>query len=311
MMVMQHRTFPRTVFVRRGSALSLMWPWLLLFTLIATAITVPYGLAGTEVLTLTSVPFTLVGLALSIFLGFRNTACYDRWWEARKLWGALVNTSRSFTRQVQTMLVAPPAEAAECAALQADLVRRFVAFVWCFESQLRETPLRPEVARYLPPGEGDAVGAFRNPCVAIARGMADGLRTAHARGWLHPECWRALDGSLTALSDLQGGCERIRSTPVPLSYTVLTHRIVLVYCGALPLGIVGDVGWLTPLVTLIVAFAFVGFDAVGTQIEEPFGIDPNDLPLTAISRMIEIDLLQQLGEADVPAMERPVDGILL
>jgi putative membrane protein len=120
-----------------------------------------------------------------------------------------------------------------------------------------------------------------------------------------------LEGTLTDLTDIQGGCERIKNTPVPLSYTELTHRIVAMYVVLLPFGIVNTTELMTPFVVAIVAFCFLGLDAVGTQIEDPFEEDPNDLPLMQISRMIENDLRQRLGETEFPPDIRPERGVLL
>jgi putative membrane protein len=120
-----------------------------------------------------------------------------------------------------------------------------------------------------------------------------------------------LEASLTGLTDLQGACERIKSTPIPFSYTTLIHRIVAVYCYGLPFGVVSDTGWFTPLVVLVVSYAFFGLDTVGDEIEQPFGTDANDLPLTAISRMIEVNLRQRIGDTDIPPLLRPVDELLM
>ena len=119
-----------------------------------------------------------------------------------------------------------------------------------------------------------------------------------------------LEASLTEITTVQGACERIKSTPIPGSYTILIHRIVALYCLGLPFGIVSSVGLMTPVVVAIVAYAFYGLDAVGTEIENPFGTDENDLPLSALSRMIEVNLRQRLGESELPELLRPVDGIL-
>jgi putative membrane protein len=119
-----------------------------------------------------------------------------------------------------------------------------------------------------------------------------------------------LERTLTELSNIQGGCERIKSTPIPHSYTILIHRIVAVYVFSLPFGLAETLHQLTPLVVLMVAYTFLGLDAVGDEIENPFGYDPNDLPLTALSTMIEINLRQALGESSVPESRRPVNGIL-
>jgi putative membrane protein len=239
---------------------------------------------------LTPLPFTLVGIALGIFLGFRNNASYDRWWEGRKLWGALVNTTRSFARQSLT-LVGPrvaESEGESVAQLRRELVLRIIAFAHALE-RLRVETNRP---------------------YAINHGTAERLRAAYARGWIAETHLGVLEGSMTALTDIQGACERIKSTPIPFSYTTLIHRITAGYCYALPFGLVDTVGFLTPAVCVIVAYAFFGLDVVGDELEMPFGNDPNDLPLDAISRMIEINLRQRLGETDLPLPLKPVDEIL-
>jgi ion channel-forming bestrophin family protein len=119
-----------------------------------------------------------------------------------------------------------------------------------------------------------------------------------------------LEASLTALTDIQGGCERIKLTPIPFSYTTLIHRITAVYCYALPFGLVDVVGNYTPVVCGIVAYAFFGLDVVGDEIEMPFGDDPNDLPLRAITRTIEINLRQRLGEDPLPPPHTPTREVL-
>ena len=261
---------------------------------------------------LTPLPFTLVGIALGIFLGFRNNASYDRWWEGRKLWGALVNTTRSFARQALT-LVGPRASGAEDAqvvALRREIVLRIVAFVHALRMSLRDLNDVTELARFLPAEEVERLKSETNRPYAITQGTAERLRAAYDRGWIHDVHLPVLEGSMTALTDIQGACERIKSTPIPFSYTTLIHRITAGYCYALPFGLVDSVGIFTPAVCVIVAYAFFGLDVVGDELEMPFGNDPNDLPLDAISRTIEVNLRQRIGERDLPPPLQPVDEIL-
>nr|XP_061811696.1 voltage-dependent anion channel-forming protein RSc3414-like [Nerophis lumbriciformis] len=209
----------------------------------------------------TPLPFTLIGLALSIFLGFRNNTSYDRFWEGRKLWGRLVNTSRSLTRQILTLI------------------------------------------------EPNGDDHKRN--VYTLMGYVHALRL-HLRAEKKLEELRPFvgDRSLTTLADIQGGCERIRATPIPFAYTVLMHRIVGLYCFGLSVGIVERVGPATPLVVALISYAFLALDAIGEEIENPFGFDDNDLPLSQLSRMIEINLRERLGEDDLPDPVTPVEHVL-
>jgi putative membrane protein len=303
----------------RGTALQRVRRRLAFTTAVATAVTVidlRYGFFHPD---FTLVPFTLIGLALGVFLGFRNNTSYDRFWEGRRLWGQLVNTSRSLTRQILTLIgPLPPAEGAatskadpeELTAFRREMVYRVIAYVHSFRWHLRDQERIERLAPLLPAAELEALGAEINRPTAILQRFGDRLREAWQRGWVHPMHVPVLEQSLTAFTDIQGGCERIKNTPIPMSYTTLIHQIVAIYCLTLPFGLVKTVGTLTPFVVAFVSYAFFGLDAIGDEVENPFGHDPNDLPLSALSRMIEVNLRQRLGERDLPPLAKPKDGIL-
>ncbi|HRI09383.1 MAG TPA: bestrophin family ion channel [Nannocystaceae bacterium] len=302
------------VFTFRRSALERIWLRLLVTAVLAVAVTELYHFGYVD-LNLTVTPFTLIGLALSIFLGFRNNTSYDRFWEGRKLWGQLVNTSRSLARQVLTLVGphatdGPAAAPAELAAAHRELIYRIIAFVHALRLHLRDEWTPEALAHLLPAADLAALEGERNRPYAVLQGLGDALRRRWDADWVSPFHIPVLEASLCGLADIQGGCERIKSTPIPHSYTVLIHRIVAIYCITLPFGLVQTIGQLTPVVVVMVAYAFYGLDAVGDEIENPFGLDPNDLPLTALSRMIEVNLRQRLGETDLPPLLEPVDDIL-
>ena len=137
------------------------------------------------------------------------------------------------------------------------------------------------------------------------------IHEAWQAGHIHEYHVPVLEESLTEMTGVQGGCERIKGTPIPYTYNVLIHRIVAVYCLAMPFGLLETAGVLTPVVVCLISYAFFGLDAIGDDVEQPFERDDNDLPLDAISRTIEINLLQLLGEQDVPEPVRPINGVLL
>ncbi len=318
MIVPENRTWIRIVFYVTGTALGRVRVRLLTITAVAVAVTILHELFPVFRTTLTATPFTLVGLALSIFLGFRNNTSYDRFWEGRKLWGALVNTARTLARQSELLIGpvpgAPVAEALDDAAVagrRRELVHAMIGFAHALRMQLRDIndlePLRP----FLDPALVDSLGAEQNRPFAILRHLGQRLRAAWSDGLVHPMHLPALDATLVALTDIQGGCERIKSTPIPFPYTVLIHRIVAVYCLAMPFGLVDTIGPWTPMVVIFVAYTFLSLDALGDEIEDPFGTDPSDLPLDALCRTIEVNLRQALGEIDVPPMLVPVDDLLL
>ncbi len=311
MVVFDRRDWLRLVFAVRGSAMRAIGLRVLLASGIAAFVTAGHLAWDLLHTNLTPLPFTLVGLALSIFLGFRNNTAYDRFWEGRKLWGRLVNVSRSMAVRHLTLVRAPtPAEAEEVAAWQRRQVHRQIAYVYALKQHLRGEVAPQELAGLLPAAELDAQHHELNLPYAIAHDLARELAEAQRRGWLEPVHLPLLDADIASLLDIQGGCERIRATPIPFAFTVLMHRIVAIYCLSLPFGIIGQVGAYPPVVVGLISYAFFGLDAVGDEIEDPFGIDSNDLPLATLSRLIEVNLRQRLGEQDLPPLLQPVRGIL-
>lgn len=251
-------------------------------------------------------PFSVVGVALSIFLAFRNNAAYDRYWEGRKLWGGIVNSSRSFGRQATTLLVSADPDAAERTAAQRRLVRRQIAWAHALRAALRGDDVADAMPALLEDAELVALKTAPNQPVALAQTQARELAAAAARGWLSEHRHLALDQTLTDLTALQGGCERIKKTPIPLAYRFFTHTFVRVFCVLLPFALVDQLGLATVVASLAVTFVFCVLDRIGGIIEDPFTTNFNSLPLTAICRTIEIDLRSQLGETDLPPPLLPV-----
>ncbi len=319
MMVQEKRySWLRLLFKYRGTALPRMRGRFAVTTALAigvTAIDLNFGYFHSD---LTTIPFSLMGLALGIFLGFRNNTSYDRFWEARKLWGALVNTSRTITRQILTLINDPqspasgnvPAENDELVVYRREMVHRVVAYVHAFRHHLRDQDRIDDLSPMLSNDEIQSLRGEINRPIAILQRLGDRFRDAYRKGWIHPQHVPVLEQSLVTLTDIQGGCERIKSTPIPLSYTSLIHQIVAIYCLTLPFGLVKSVGAFTPVVVAIVAYAFYGLDEIGDEIENPFGTDPNDLPLSALSTMIEVNLRQRLGESNLPPLHKPKSGVL-
>ena len=313
MIVKRELSWLKLLFSIRGSSLNVTWRRIVVFTLISILVTwieIHYELD--QRFSLTAEPFTMIGLALGIFLGFRNNAAYDRFWEGRKLWGQLVNTSRSFTRQVLTLIAPRDGQApAGLREFQEDLIRRMIAYVHALRHHLRGSNPDEDLSRFLAAADIVKLHLHQNLPVAILQQMGERVRQAWDEGWISEYHLPILEQSLTSLTDIQGGCERIKNTPIPYAYTVLIHRLVAFYCFFLPFGIVKTVGPLTPIVTLLISHAFFGLDEIGDEIEDPFDTDPHALPLEAISRTIEINLLQAIDAGEVPEMLQPEQGVLL
>lgn len=239
--------------------------------------------------------FTLMGVSLAIFLGFRNSASYERFWEARRLWGSYLITARSLSAKLLALAPGHPA-----AARMADGV---CALAYALKGQLRDDDVRPHLQRLLPAEAYQALqGAHSPPGRLLAWLHALNARLLH-EGALSNEQWLALDRNLDTLSEVVGGCERIRNTPIPFTYRVLLNRTVTGYCLLLPLGLADSIGWLTPLIAVFVAYTYLALDTLGDELEEPFGKEGNDLPLSALCHGIEAavrDMQQRPLEVEAP-----------
>lgn len=149
-----------------------------------------------------------------------------------------------------------------------------------------------------------------NPPFAVQREIASELVEARRRGWINDIEAAALNMLLTNLTDAQGGLERIRNTPLPYQYHSFTRVFVIVYGLVLPSGILTDFGLATPLAALVIAFAFLAFDQAGRHLEDPFADAIYDTPMNSITRTIEINLREAIGETDLPDKIEPVDGVI-
>ena len=296
----------------RGSVLPRILPALTVNIVIATLVTWSHGDLFQLKITLTTIPFTLIGLPISIFLGFRNNTAYDRFWEGRKLWGELVLRSRNFSRQCLSLIDYPaPAEAGNgLADARVRMVYRAIAFNHAVRDLLRDQPSAPGLKEFLLPAEFEQMEHAANKPDFLMQQMGTDLRQCLKQGRIDPCLAASIDTTMSALTGAAASCERIKNTPVPFSYTLLLHRTAYLYCFLLPFGLVDSIGFMTPFVVAIVAYTFFGLDALGDEIEEPFGFDPNDLPLDAICRAIEIDLRAALHDPHVPAPLAPVNYCL-
>ncbi|NVM90894.1 putative membrane protein [Variovorax sp. SG517] len=278
----------RMLFVWRGSVLSDIAPQLVWTTAFAVLVTVLHGRLFQWKVPLNFVPFSLIGLTLAIFLGFRNSTSYSRFWEARTLWGTLLNETRVLVRQALT-LTEDPAEARTAAM-------RLIAFVHALRHQLRGTDPAADMARLLPEEDCARLRTARFKPAMLLLMMGEWMREQRRQGRLEPSLVQAMELPLGRLTDALGGCERIASTPIPFTYSVIIHRTIYLYCVLLPFGLVDAIGPMTPVVVAFVAYTFFALEALGAEIEEPFGTQPNDLALDAMSRTIESTLREMLGE---------------
>lgn len=300
-----HRPLRLMLFTLRGSIVPAIWKRVVGMMVLAVLVVLAERQLPHTGVELGAVPLTLMGLTLAIFLGFRNSVAYQRWWDARTLWGELLNVVRDLARQTCALPDGLPREQ------QRQLVHRLIAFAHALRHQLRGSAPAPELARWLSPVEAAALSSSPNPPNALLGMIGESYARLRRDGQLDSILLASIDAQITRMSYVLGGCERIQGTPIPFAYILLLHRTVYVYCLLLPFCLVGSVGLVTPLMVGVLAYTFFGLDALGDQIENPFERLPNGLPLDAICRTIEISLGELLGDRDLPEPLQPVDGVLL
>lgn len=245
--------------------------------------------------------FTLIGLALAIFMGFCNSASYDRYWEGRKLWGLLVIETRSLTRQIFSLINNNLPEAKE---EKQKIVKMISAFCWSLNYQLRDKSGTEHLSRLLSPEQVQQLEGKKFIPSIILGFIADWLNEQNKKGNIDTIVLTSLDHQLNQFSNISGGCERIYNTPLPFAYSVLLHRTVYLYCFWLPFGLVDSLGWMMPLIVLLISYTFIALDAIIQEIAEPFGEEENDLALNSICRTIEFSIFEQ-AEIPQPELKKP------
>lgn len=284
---------------------------LLILLLYDLAVVAAYKVMRWEWIAMPHIPLSLFGSAIGIIVAFRNQSAYARWWEARTLWGALVNNSRSWARQVTTvMMPLSDAEAGELKDMQRRLVYHQIAYVYSLRQHLRGLDPLERLSLLLDEHELHELADAKNVPLAIEQQMGVLLRVCQTREWIDRVQWLALDQTLDDLVDAQGGAERIKNTPMPKQYDYFPQLFVQIYCILLPLALVTSMGWLTPLGSTLVGFIFLALDKIGRDLEDPFDNTIYDVPLTSITTTIEVNLRQMLGETELPQPVVPVHGVL-
>ena len=274
-----------------------------------------------------AVPLALIGTfgtALAILLGFRNSAAYDRWWEARKIWGGIVNASRTWGRQVLTLVshyhLPEDISGEDLRGIHQELIYKNLAWINALRLQLRgqvEPEIwKKEVGAFLDPEEFRWLLSRRNRATQLVRNLAERLRDLFEKKYTEDFRHMQMDNTLSKFYDLQGMAERIKSTPMVKPYHAWTRLFLNIFIFFLPFGLVpvfdaSGSEWLVFPLTMIISWVFFVIYMFGVILAEPFENSENDTAMTAICNTIEIDLKDMLDEADLPEKTKPVDGILM
>ena len=258
--------------------------WLLLWDI---AVTVDFMLFFNTKLSLPIMPLTLLGSALIVLISFRNSSAYNRWWEARTLWGLLVNASRSYARQVLTLI---DDVGDDVNPVKATLLRRHVAYVNCLAAHVRHIPCPPEVAAFISAEEFERRDSTNNFSNDILTGSATLLAREYKAGRLDSIRLARLESTLVDISNCQGGMERIANTPLPYPYVYFPRLFITVFCLIVPIGLVDSLEWFTPLASTVVGFMLLAIERIGTDLQSPFRVSEHQIQMDSLCENIERNL---------------------
>lgn len=218
-------------------------------------------------------------IVLGLLLVFRTNTAYDRFWEGRKLWGNINNSVRNLSRQIWVSVEErePKDKNAKISAL-----KLLVAFAVATKLLLRSETIDNDLDGLISQSRYQKLKTMNNPPLEIAFWIEDYLQEQYEKNCLHIYQLNAMKELLNILVDCLGGCERILRTPMPLAYAIHLKQLLLLYCIFLPFSLVSDFGFFTGILVVLISFALFGIEEMGVEIENPFGNDPNDLPLDAI-----------------------------
>jgi len=292
------------------------------------------------------VPIALLGTATAFISGFKNTQTYNRSWEARQNFGAIIGGSRTFGIMVRAFIRSK--DKGLEAALHHELIYRHMAWLTALRFQLREvkswenvktkpynmefqkhykvpeweSKLEEELKVFLTEEETRYVLSTKSKATQILSLQSAALRRMHEEGYINDLNYVALENQLNELSSFQGKCERVKNFPYPRQFFSINIFFTDLFCLMLPLGFLGEFSkltdkfgmhiiWLTVPFSMILGWVFLVLEQIGESTENPFEGNANDIPITQMSRNVEIDLREMLGEKDLPPVLQPQNSILM
>lgn len=327
---------------------------LIWLTLWSVSVTILYQYTNWKWLAIPWLPLSVIGTAVAFYVGFKNNQAYDRLWEARKIWGAIINSSRAWGSAVKGFVSNQFSDkdytASELQHIKKTLLYRHIAWLYALRSQLliptswehinqnrfvamvakkrmkqfgvglydddiTETMLQ----KYLPTDEFQRLISYKNTATQIIDQQSQDLKALHGQGLIDNFRHMELQKILYDFYIHQGKCERIKKFPLPRQYGGMSFIFVAIFIFLLPFGMVsefdnliGEYGaWYSIPFTVLVGWVYLVMELVGDYSENPFEGLGNDIPMYSLSRVIEIDLLEMLGEKNIPPSVEPKNGVLM
>lgn len=232
----------------------------------------------------------LLGTAVSLLLAFRTSQSYERWWEARTVWGAIVNDSRTFVRLIIQFIPAGDDKTIK------DFAERQIIWTYALGESLRKLPFSEKVQRYL---EQHQIKAVNIPNALLDAHSKQLKEIAGLKGLTDFQQMQ-LNDIITRLCDSMGKCERLKNTVFPRSYSVLVHILIYVFAAILPFGLDDSQLAVEMLVTFLIPIVFISIEKTSIIMQDPFENSPVDTPVTSLAQTIEINIRQMTGEQNVP-----------
>lgn len=283
---------------------------------LALIVTFEYYLFGSSFLPNMTAAVSILGISLSFLLSFRNSAAYDRWWEARRIWGDLMNETRTFAAQILTLIDIKfdkegKLNVEELKILQKEILYRQMAFNYALTFHLRRQPHKIDTLKsFLPENEFLMLKNIQNIPNFLLLQQSKALQNVYNLGYTEDFRHIQFDNRIALFFGVMGRCERIKNTIFPRQYSYYSEIALWIFLTLLPWALIKELGYFTPFISLIISFFFVILGYVGNNIEKPFANSVNDIPITQLSRQMEIDLKEMLGEDNLPQPIKPVKGYL-
>ena len=319
----------------------------------ATTVTALFEFFHWEWLHIPWLPLSVIGTAVAFYVGFKNNSAYDRLWEARKIWGAIINSSRMWGATVRSFVSTQFAEGnyskEELHAIHKKLLYRHIGWLYALRSQLLiPTPwehlsqgghvqrfnekrrekfginlandgvTQEELEEYLPKNEIERLINYKNTATQIIDQQSQDLKELRAANLIDDFRHMELQKLLNDFYTHQGKCERIKKFPLPRQYGSMSFYFVAIFIFLLPLGMVSTFheishfgAWISIPFTVLVGWIYLMMELIGDYSENPFEGLGNDIPMLALTRVIEIDLKEMLNDKEIPEPVKAVNGILM
>ena len=293
--------------IRISKVISGTWLVLLLLILVCTTVYITDIYLLKDLVEVPSLVPSILGPALAFFIGFNNNQAYDRWWEARKIWGALVNDSRSWARQMMHYTSANSAEEInELRKLRRRTIYRHIAFLYALKENLRGSSEK-SFKKFLKPTEYEQVNLVSNIHNAILNEQSNDLEFISKKQWIDEFRFVEMNKTLTNFCDQMGMSERIKNTVFPSTYIFYTRIFIWFLIISMTFVATDMVDFWSIPIGVFVGYVFLVTHKVGLTILNPFEPTPSGISLDQITRTIEINLLETLGEKEIPKPIQPIN----